>query len=140
MFTKPIVLSCLGLLAANASAQCAMLTISGTGAPGTNLQFNLDAQASGAFAFVAAAFTQGPTTISFGALGSLTLGLDSNFLLLPLGTTNSSGDASTSIGVPSFFPLPIDLFAQGGTAEFTLLFPFGFTFCTSNVTTFHVGP
>ena len=83
MLTRSIVLSCLGLLAANGSAQCATLTVTGTGAPGTSLQFHLDGQASGAFAFVAAAFTQGTTTISFGSLGSLTLGLDSQFLALP---------------------------------------------------------
>jgi hypothetical protein len=137
MFTKSIVLSCLGLFAANASAQCATLTVIGTGAPGTNLQFHLDAQASDAFAFVAASFTQGPTTISFGPFGSLTLGLGS-FVLLPLGLTNSSGNASTSLGVPSWFPLQIDLFTQGGTAEFSFI-PFGLQFCTSNVTTFHFG-
>ena len=139
MLTKSIVLSCLGLFAANGAAQCATLTVTGTGAPGTDLQFHLDGQASNAFAFVAAAFTQGTTTISFGSLGALTLGLDSQFLALPLGMTNSSGDASTSIGVPGFFPLPIDLFAQGATAALSFI-PFGLSFCASNVTTFHVGP
>jgi hypothetical protein len=141
MLTKSIVAACLGLLAANASAQtCATMTVAGTGAPGTSLTFNFDGQASGAFAFLAVGATQGTTSIPFGPLGTLTLGLDSPFLSLPLGMTDASGDVSVSIPVPNGFPASLDLFAQGVTAELTFTPPIiGLTFCTSNVVGFHIG-
>ena len=147
MLTKTLVAACLGLFAANASAQsCATLTVAGTGAPGTTLTFNFDGQASGAFAFLAVGATQGTTSIPFGPLGTLTLGLDAPFLTLPLGMTNASGDASASIPVPNGFPLSLDLFAQGLTAELTITPPsppnpptISLTFCTSNVAGFHIG-
>ena len=147
MLTKSLLATCLGLLAANASAQsCATLSVSGTGAPGTTLTFNLDGQASGAFAFLAVGMTQGTTSIPFGPLGTLTLGLASPLLTLPLGPTNASGDASVSIAVPNGITLGLDLFGQGVTAELTFTPPspptppvIGLTFCTSNVVGFHFG-
>ncbi|HZN40961.1 MAG TPA: hypothetical protein VFD82_19300 [Planctomycetota bacterium] len=147
MLTKSLIATCLGLLAATASAQsCATLTVAGTGAPGTSLTFNFDGQASGAFAFLAVGATQGTTSIPFGPLGTLTLGLDAPFLSLPLGMTNASGDVSLSVPVPNGFPASLDLFAQGVTAELTFTPPspptpptIGLTFCTSNVAGFHIG-
>lgn len=147
MLTKSLVAVCVGLLAATASAQsCATLTVSGTGAPGTTLQFNLDGQASGAFAFLAVGMTQGTTSIPLGPLGTLTLGLASPLLTLPLGMTNASGDASVSVPVPNGFPVSLDMFAQGLTAELTITPPspptppsISLSFCTSNVVGFHIG-
>ena len=147
MLTRSLVATCLGLLAATTSAQtCATLSVSGTGAPGTALTFSLDGQASGAFAFLAVGPTQGTTSIAFGPLGTLTLGLASPLLTLPLGPTDASGDASVVVPVPNGFPASLDLFAQGVTAELTFTPPspptpptFGLTFCTSNVAGFHIG-
>ena len=127
MLTKSIVSVCLGLLAANASAQCATLTVTGTGAPGTSLTFNVDGTAVHAFALLAVGETQGTTTIPLGQLGSLTLGLATPFIPLPLGFTNASG-----------VTWGIDLFGQGVTAAYTFM-PFSVTFCASNVAGFHVG-
>ncbi|HEU4419885.1 MAG TPA: hypothetical protein VFT55_13215 [Planctomycetota bacterium] len=141
MLAKTLVAACLGLLAANASAQsCATLTVAGTGAPGTTLTFDFDGQASGAFAFLAVGATQGTTSIPFGPFGTLTLGLASPFLSLPIGITNASGDVSLAVPVPNGFPASLDLFAQGVTAELTFTPPtIALTFCTSNVAGFHIG-
>lgn len=138
MLTKSIVSVCLGLLAANASAQCATLTVTGTGAPGTSLTFNLDGTDVHAFAMLAVGETQGTTTIPLGQLGSLTLGLATPFIPLPLGFTNASGDISRSVNIPTGVTWGIDLFGQGVTAAYTFM-PFSITFCASNVVGFHVG-
>jgi hypothetical protein len=144
MLTKSIVSVCLGLLAANASAQaCATLTVTGTGAPGTSLTFDLDGTDAGAFAILAVGQTQGTTTIPLGPLGSLTLGLATPFIPLPLGFTNATGDLSRTISIPTGVTWGIDLFGQGVTADYTFS-PgppptFSISFCASTVASFHVG-
>ena len=142
MLTKSIVSVCLGLLAANASAQCSTLAITGTGAPGTSLTFDLNGTDSHALALLAVGETQGTTTIQLGPLGSLTLGLATPFIPVPLGFTNTSGDISRTINIPSSATFGVDLFGQGVTAAyaFSPTAPhFSVTFCTSNVVGFHVG-
>lgn len=142
MLTKSIVSVCLGLLAANASAQCSTLTVTGTGAPGTSLTFDLNGTDVHAFALLAVGQTQGTTTIQLGPLGSLTLGLATPFIPLPLGFTNASGDISRSISIPSSATYGFDLFGQGVTAlySFQPTSPYiSVTFCASNVVGFHVG-
>src|SRR5262245_1135387 len=114
MLTRSLVSVCLGLLAANASAQsCAALPVLGTGAPGTSLTFDLNATDAGAFAVLAVGQTQGTTTIPMGPLGSLTLGLATPFIPIPLGMTNASGDISRTIAIPAGVTWGIDLFGQG---------------------------
>ena len=147
MLTRSLVSVCLGLLAANASAQsCATLTVTGTGAPGTSLTFDLNATDAGAFAVLAVGQTQGTTTIPMGPLGSLTLGLASPFIPVPLGMTNASGDISRTIAIPAGVTWGVDLFGQGVTAKFTFTPPapptppsISLTLCASNVAAFHVG-
>ena len=146
MLTKSILTVCLGLFASHAAAQCATLTVTGTGAPGTSLTFDLNGTDVHAFAMLAVGQTQGTTTIPMGPLGSLTLGLATPFIPLPLGFTNASGDVSRSISIPSGVTWGVDLFGQGVTALFTFTPPapptppsFSLTFCASNVAGFHVG-
>ena len=146
MFTKSIVAACLGLLAANATAQCATLTVTGTGAPGTALQFQFDGTANPAFVLLLVGQTQGTTTVPLGPFGSLTLGLATPFIPVPLGFTDASGDVSRSINVPSATTLSLDLFAQGVSTAWVFTPPspptppsLSLTFCASNVAGFHLG-
>ena len=142
MLIKSIATVCLGLLAANASAQCSTLTVTGTGAPGTSLTFDINGTDSHAFALLAVGQTQGTTTIQLGPLGSLTLGLATPFIPVPLGLTNTSGDISRTINIPSAATFGVDLFGQGVTAAYSFqpTSPYiSVTFCTSNVVGFHVG-
>lgn len=132
----------LATLAAAASAQCSSLTVTGSGAPGTTLTVALDGTSPNAFAFLVLGNTQGTTTINFGALGTLTLGLAAPFTPAPIGMTNLQGDVSMTIQVPSNLPVGgVDLFAQGVTLglQFTPPTPPSFSFCASNVAGFHIG-
>jgi hypothetical protein len=135
------------MFAATAAAQCATLSVTGTGAPGTALVFTIDGTTANAFAFVAIGDTQGSTSIQFGPLGTLSLGLAVPFVPVPVGPTDSNGDASLTINVPAQFPGSLDLFAQGITIGFTPPsgpptgpgIPSLFSFCSTNVVAFHVG-
>ena len=125
-------------LAAMASAQtCATLTVTGSGAPGTDLTFALNGAANSP-ALLAIGDTAGTTTFNFGPLGSLTLGLAQPFVPLPLGLTDASGNVSRTVSIPAGLPAA-DLFGQGLTVTFTLPPTLGLSFCTSNVAAFHVG-
>ena len=141
MLTKSIVAACFGLLVANASAQCATLAVTGTGAPGTSLQFQFDGSANPALVILAVSQTQGTTTY-----GPITLGLATPILPIPIGFANATGDVTRSISVPSTATLSLDLFAQGLSAAWTFTMPgpttpggFSVSFCASNVVPFHVG-
>jgi hypothetical protein len=140
---RSLLFSC--LFAATAAAQCATLSVTGTGAPGTTLTISIDGTAANAIAFVAIGETQGSTSIPLGPLGTLDLGLAMPFIPVPVGLTDASGDASLAIAVPAQFPGGLDLFAQGITLAFTFTpptgpgFPFSLTSCTTNVVGFHVG-
>lgn len=99
----------------------------------------------GVIAIVAIGKTEGSTSIDFGPLGSLELGLAMPFAPLPIGLTDADGDTSRSFPLPAGVP-QLDLFAQGVTAELTMgmgdSFPpipmIGFDFCTSNVVGFQL--
>jgi hypothetical protein len=129
--------SVLALLAAAAPAQsCATLNVSGTGLPGTDLVFSYQG-APHAYGFLIIGDTQGTTTIRYGSLGTLTLDLDFPFLPLLIGRTDSNGDRTRTVHVPSSAP-PLDLFAQGFDFYYEL-FPLRLEFCTSNVLPVHIG-
>ncbi len=146
MLTKSLLALSLGLLATSASAQCSALTVTGTGLPGTTLQVDVDGTTAGEMAFLLVGAAQGTTTLNLGMMGSLTLGLATPFLPLPLGMTNATGDVSRSFAVPSAATMGLDVFGQGLTIGFSFTPPtgggmpsFGFSTCTSNVVPFHVG-
>jgi hypothetical protein len=144
-----IALSLLSLVATGSAQTCATLTVTGSGAPGSTLEFQLPNPTADAFAFLAIGGTEGTTTLDFGPLGSLTLGLDQPFAPVPLGLTDASGSASLSIAIPANAAFPqADLFAQGVVVSVSFAPPAGppssvpplsLTFCTSNVVGFSVG-
>jgi hypothetical protein len=157
MLTKALLAASLGLLAVGANAQCATLSTSGSGAPGTTLSFNLDGTTPNAFAWLVVGDTQGSTPINLGSLGSVTLGIALPATIAPMGWTDTSGNASLSLTVPSVPGLSVDLFAQGVTLGVTIptlpggggpggggpggggIPTIGFTLCASNVVAFHLG-
>lgn len=128
----------LATVAATVSAQnCATLTVTGSGAPGTDVVFALSGDATSP-AFLAIGNTTGTTVFNFGPLGSLTLDLDHPFAIVPLGFTNASGEAGRTVHIPPNFP-SADLFAQGVTISWTPPPHLTLSFCTSNVVAFHIG-
>ena len=77
------------MFAATAAAQCATLSVTGTGAPGTAITISIDGTTANAIAFVAIGDTQGSTSIPLGPLGTLSLGLAMPFIPAPLVSTDS---------------------------------------------------
>ena len=124
------------LLAAAATAQCATLTVTGSGAPGGSLTISLDA-APRALAFLAVGETAGTTTINLGPV-SFDLGLVMPFAPVPLGMTDATGSASLTFAVPANIP-SADVFLQGLSAGLSLPPNFGLSVCTSNVVALHLG-
>ena len=128
------------LLTSFAAAQsCSTLTVTGTGAPGTSVTFAVDGTAAGAFAILAVSDAAGTTTLNFGSIGTLVLGVNSPFIPLPLGMTDASGDVSRTVNVPNGNIPGVDLVGQGVTVEVAFTGGLSLTFCTSNVATFHLG-
>lgn len=128
----------LGALAATASAQsCSTLAVTGTGAPGTNLTFTLTGQPTGSFGLLFIGDTTGSTSLPFGNLATLELGLAQPFIPVPL-MTRPTG-TSLTIRVPNQVT-SMSLFAQGTGVSLDIA---GTTptlsFCTSNVVPFSVG-
>jgi hypothetical protein len=142
MLSRSLLAISAGLFASVASAQsCASLSITGTGAPGTSVTFAVDGTAAGAIAALAISDAAGTTAINLGPLGSLTLGVASPFIPLPLGMTDANGDISRTIQIPNGNIPGVDLVGQGVTIAFTLNGPGlpTLTFCTTNVVSFHLG-
>lgn len=141
MFRSLLLASTIVCFAAAATAQCAALSVTGSGAPGTAVTLTIDGTAAHAFAFVAIGDTQGTTSIPLGPLGTLDLGLAFPFIPVPVGLTDAAGDASLTINVPTQFTGSLDLFGQGVTIGFSFSPPTPptFTLCATNVVAFHVG-
>jgi hypothetical protein len=116
---------------------CSTLTVTGTGAGGTELRFDLDGAAPDAPAVLVIGPTTGSFTIRFGPIGSLELGIVPPFAPLPMGITDGNGDVRLTIRVPDNLP-GFDLNAQGFSIDFTVRPP-TLEFCTSNVAPFHIG-
>lgn len=132
----------LAAVAGTVPAQCATLVITGSGAPGTMLTARLDGSSAHALAVLVVGSTQGVRPIDLGPLGTLTLGVEPQFVV-PLGLTNAAGDLSRSTVVPDVVPdAPgLDLFGQAVTLAFTLTSTPSiiWTLCASNVVGFHIG-
>lgn len=128
------------LTAGLAQAQaCSSLTVTGSGAPGSDLDFALTGAGANAFALAAIGETAGSTSIQFGALATLDLGLDRPFFVLPLGRTDTNGDVTQTFTVPNV-PSMQNLNAQAFTADISFMPPtIGLTFCTSDVVAFTIG-
>ncbi len=137
----------LALTALAPAQECATLTITGNGAPGTDLTFELTDAPSGTVAFLVFGKTAGSTSLGFGPLGTLDLGLAAPFIPVPMGLTDDGGAASSTIPVPAGFDHAVlDLLVQGLTAELKISMAMGtgwpslsLDFCTSNVAGFQIG-
>jgi len=146
MLKNLLLATSLGCLGTAASAQCATLAITGTGAPGTALTFAIDGSVADAFAFVVVGPNAGSTTIGGGPL-SLSLGLAAPFIPVPMGMTDASGDASLTVQVPNGALPLITMYAQGVTVSLSLPpvggppvgGPPGLTACTMAVGSFQLG-
>jgi len=127
-------LSAFALFTALVPAQACTLSVTGTGAPGTDLVFAAHGAAS-SFAVVAIGQTQGTTNVPF---LHLQLGLAEPFIVLPLGRTDANGDVSRTFTVPSRLTTQHNVFGQGivVTVQFQ---PFSISGCATNVVPFTVG-
>jgi hypothetical protein len=125
------------VLAAAVQAQaCSTLTITGSGAAGSDLTFALQGDPS-ALGLLAVGETTGSTTIHFGPIATLDLGLAQPFILLPIGRTDQNGDVTLTVTLPNNVP-SLDLNGQGMTVTFSFR-PLSIAFCTSDVVAFHIG-
>lgn len=135
----------LGLLAATASAQtCSTLSVAGTGAPGTTLTFTLSGTPMGSIGILCIGDTLGSTSLSFGNLGTLDLGLAQPFTPVLMATRPGPGNPgrpslgdTLTIRVPNGMPL-LNLHAQGTGVTLDPTVP-SLSFCTSDVVGFSVG-
>jgi hypothetical protein len=122
---------------AKAQHHCSTLSVEGTGNPGTHLTFALSHADPLAPAAIFIADHPGHTVLTFGSLGSLTLGLSQPFLTVAMGITNEHGQASLVANVPLHLP-GLALNAQATSVRVTHEHP-PLRFCPSNVVPFHVG-
>jgi hypothetical protein len=134
------------VLSAPARAQaCSDLSVTGTVNPGQTLTIAVTGATPDSFTALAVGEETGSTTLNFGPLASLTLGLASPFAILPLGVTDANGDVSVSFDIPSAPAnapsLPnLTLNAQAVTASFSFgMGPPGLSFCVSDVEQITVG-
>jgi len=127
------------LLAGVSQAQsCGTLAVTGSGAHGTQLTIAVTGATANSFAILAVAENTGTTTINLPMSGTLTLGLASPIIPLPLGRTDASGNASVSFNVPARLTTAHNVNGQAVTVSFTF-HPFALSACTSNVAAFAIG-
>jgi hypothetical protein len=127
------------LLAGVSQAQsCGTLAITGSGAAGTQLTVALTGATANGYALLAVAENTGTTTIQLPMNGSLTLGLATPIIPLPLARTDANGDGSITFTVPSRLTTATNLNGQAVTLALSL-HPFGISACASNVVAFAVG-
>ena len=120
---------------------CSSLAVSGSGAPGATLTFDLLGADPNSPAVLAISVGEGTTTWRFGVLGMLTLDLVQPIVPVRMGITDANGDVSLDIRIPNG-NLPLTgLFGQGFTVVFTppMMGPPSRAFCTSNVKMFQIG-
>ncbi|MHC5062501.1 MAG: hypothetical protein ACYTG5_00845 [Planctomycetota bacterium] len=130
-------------LALPLSAQCGSMTVSGSGAAGDTLTFEVSGVAADAFVVLLAGKEAGDFSFSFGPLGTLNLGLVPPFI--PFGVVKSDADGNATIEktIPGRIPFNVDLHGQAASVEFGFnmgqIPPIGFNFCETNVVDFTVG-
>lgn len=118
----------------------AQLTLTTTGMICAGNTVTADVSGGGAMLLTMLAMgeTQGTTTIG-GGPNAVTVGLESPFVMFPIGFTDANGDAGITFDIPvSIDPsiLPGTLHVQAATVDFSFgMGSFGWTVETSNVTT-----
>ena len=91
----------LALLVAPVSAQaCSTLTATGNLNPGSTLTVALTGSTPDAFTLLFVGQQVGSTTINLGPFATFTLDLDTPFLPVPFGFTDTNGDKTFSVAVP----------------------------------------
>lgn len=117
-------------------AQCGTLTVTGSINLGQTITIDVSGAAAGSFVAIAAG-DAGSSTIHFG-MTSITLGVASPFILVPIGMTDAAGHVSVSVTVPANLPASAihnhTFTVQALVGTFTMM-PFGFSICTSNTAT-----
>ena len=132
-------------LALPVSAQCGAMTVTGDGAPGSTLTFDVSGVAADTFVVVLAGRETGDFSFSFGPLGDLNLGLMPPFIPFGVVRSDADGNATVEKRIPAGLNRLIDLHAQGVSVEFAFSMgtggkpSFGFSFCETNVVDFSVG-
>ncbi len=137
----------LGLLVAPVASQsCSDLTVTGSITGGATLTLDVTGAPAGAMTVLGISENTGTTSLNFGPIATLSLGIAMPFAVLPMGMTDASGNVSVSFSIPAGFPagsLPFTtLYAQAVTASFGMPGPGGppsATFCTSDVEAIAVG-
>ncbi len=144
-FLIPILAS-LALTILAPAQDCASLSVTGEGKPGTDVTFAFSGGAAHSLVFVAIGDTVGATSLNFCNVGTLDLGLATPFVPLPLGFSDMNGDLSRTFTVPTGVTLPVlELHGQGLTVDLMLEMPMGgglsiaLAFCTSGVEDFKIG-
>ena len=146
LMTLPAAILASLALAMPATAQCGAMTVSGDGAPGSSLTFDVSGVAGDAFVLILVGRETGDFSFDFGPLGTLDLGLLPPFIPFTAVRTDGDGNASVERRVPNGIRSLIDLHAQGVSVEFGISFgepgtrpTFGFDFCETNVVDFSIG-
>ena len=144
--TVPIAILTSLALALPATAQCGTMTVTGDGAPGSTLTFDVSGVAGNAFVVILAGRETGDFTVNFGPLGTLELGLLPPFIPFTAVRTDADGNATLDKRVPNGVRSLIELHAQGVSVKFSFSLgapgtrpTFGFDFCETNVVDFSVG-
>lgn len=122
------------------TTSCSDLSITGTGAPGTSLDFEVSGADARALAVLGIGMP-GSSSFAVGPLGTLELGLAPGYMIRIMGITDGSGYCADSIWIPPGLHFSLDLSAQVATADFVHSPPGrpSLEFCTSDVEAFHVG-
>jgi hypothetical protein len=132
-----VALLAIAVIAAPSFSQCSTLTVAGTINPGETVTVSVSGATPDSLTFIAIG-DPGSTTIPFPG-GGLVLGLESPFLLLPLGVTDASGDvsqsATVSLNIPAGVIQDYTFTVQAVTVSFGTSWPPTFSFCVSNTAT-----
>lgn len=129
------------ICSASLSAQaCSDLTVTGNGAPGTALAFDISSAPTGALTAIFVGFG-GTMPASLGPTG---LGLLPPAIPIAIGLADAMGNFGTSIDVPMTLTTQIMGDAQGLSIEFNFPMPGMplsslFTFCASDIEAFTAG-
>ncbi|HEX5053779.1 MAG TPA: chloroperoxidase [Planctomycetota bacterium] len=121
-----------------AHAQCGLLTVSGTINPAQTITLQLSSSATYGQGFLFAGDALGSTFLDLGPLGSLTIGIQTPYILLPIGPTNANGYLTYSFSIPataSTVYLPPSFSFQMVAATLAAAGPQLLSFCVSNTAT-----
>ena len=109
------------------------LTIMGPATPNTNLDFDMNGEAN-ALAYLLLGVAQGTTTLNFGPLGTLDIGLTGPYSPILMGVADTNGDASLVLSLPGSGLSNATFFVQGLTVSLGTTL----NFCPTQVESFSI--